>query len=169
MKRTVLPILILFILSGCGSSSKLSSESEDKAIISDGYTMVSEKNSAHSVSKKEKEKRYYSSIYSLLETVSGVSVDGDVIRVRRGSGSIVAGNDPLFLVDGVETGSIRDLNPNDVHSVEVLKDSSAAIYGARGANGVILITTEGAYAARKAEIEARKAARAARKAEKKAK
>jgi len=49
--------------------------------------------------------------------------------------------DPLILVDGVPVDDLSGINPGDVKSVEVLKDSSASIYGIRGANGVILITT----------------------------
>ena len=66
-----------------------------------------------------------------------------VIRIR-GNRSISGSNDPLLVVDGVPyDGSLNDLNPNDITSLEVLKDaSSTAIYGARGANGVILITTQ---------------------------
>ncbi|WP_324670643.1 TonB-dependent receptor [Hymenobacter sp. GOD-10R] len=65
-----------------------------------------------------------------------------VIRIR-GNRSISGSNDPLLVVDGVPfDGSLNDLNPDDITSLEVLKDaSSTAIYGARGANGVILITT----------------------------
>ena len=63
----------------------------------------------------------------------------------RGSGSISAGNDPLYVVDGfpLMTSSISEINANDIASVEILKDASAtAIYGSRGANGVIIITTK---------------------------
>lgn len=60
----------------------------------------------------------------------------------RGTGSINSSN-PLLVVDGVPTGNLSDLNPNDIAQVEVLKDaSSAAIYGTRAANGVILVTTK---------------------------
>ncbi len=64
------------------------------------------------------------------------------IRIR-GNRSIKAGNDPLYVVDGVPlAGTIADLNPNDIESIEILKDASAtAIYGSRGANGIVLITT----------------------------
>jgi len=80
--------------------------------------------------------------------VSGVTVaqsgqPGDEPMVRiRGVGNF--GNvSPLYVVDGVPTGSIRDLNPRDVESLQVLKDASAAsIYGARASNGVIIITTK---------------------------
>lgn len=61
----------------------------------------------------------------------------------RGARSLLASNGPLILVDGVAYGSTIDLNPSDIESMEVLKDaSSTAIYGTRGANGVIIITTK---------------------------
>ena len=61
----------------------------------------------------------------------------------RGNRSISASNNPLILVDGVQYGSTLDINPSDIESMEVLKDaSSTAIYGTRGANGVILISTK---------------------------
>lgn len=64
--------------------------------------------------------------------------------VIRGIGSMSASNTPLYVVDGMPyDGSISDINPNDVESISVLKDAAAsAIYGARGANGVVLITTK---------------------------
>ncbi|MFC0318570.1 MULTISPECIES: SusC/RagA family TonB-linked outer membrane protein [Olivibacter] len=66
-----------------------------------------------------------------------------LIRIRGGSGSIDAGNSPLVVVDGFPGGSFANVNMNDVESIEVLKDaSSAAIYGSRGAGGVIIITTK---------------------------
>lgn len=66
-----------------------------------------------------------------------------VIRIR-GSRSLKASNSPLLVVDGIPfDGDINDLNPDDIQSVDVLKDASAtAIYGSRGANGVLLITTK---------------------------
>lgn len=61
----------------------------------------------------------------------------------RGNRSLNASNAPLIMVDGVAYGSTLDINPSDIESIEVLKDaSSTAIYGSRGANGVILITTK---------------------------
>jgi TonB-linked SusC/RagA family outer membrane protein len=62
------------------------------------------------------------------------------VRVR-GTGSVLAGAEPLYVVDGVLTDDIRNINNADIVSVDVLKDASAAIYGVRGANGVIIITT----------------------------
>jgi len=68
----------------------------------------------------------------------------------RGKRSITASNDPLYVVDGMPiTGGIGEISPSDIESMEVLKDASAtAIYGARGANGVILITTKQGKAGR---------------------
>ncbi|MDW5289173.1 TonB-dependent receptor [Formosa sp. PL04] len=69
----------------------------------------------------------------------------DTSILVRGRNSILANNSPLIVVDGVPYyGQLRDISPNDIKSLEVLKDaSSSAIYGSRGANGVILITTKG--------------------------
>jgi TonB-linked SusC/RagA family outer membrane protein len=65
------------------------------------------------------------------------------IRVR-GNRSVNASNDPLFVIDGIpSTGGMETINPSDVESIEILKDASAtAIYGSRGANGVIMVTTK---------------------------
>lgn len=67
---------------------------------------------------------------------------GGQIRIR-GSRSFTGSNDPLIVVDGIPfTGTINDINPDDISSLDILKDASAtAIYGSRGSNGVILITT----------------------------
>ncbi len=67
---------------------------------------------------------------------------GMVIRVR-GTTSMNASNDPLYVVDGVPTNNIDFLSANDIESMQIMKDaSSAAIYGSRGANGVVMITTK---------------------------
>ncbi|MCX6333348.1 MAG: TonB-dependent receptor [Bacteroidia bacterium] len=82
-----------------------------------------------------------------LPGVSVVSQDGRPdasISIRvRGGGSISQSNDPLFIVDGFPVGSISDIPGDLIESIDVLKDaSSTAIYGARGANGVIIVTTK---------------------------
>ncbi len=64
------------------------------------------------------------------------------IRVR-GAASVNASSDPLYVVDGVPMTTISSINPNDIQSIEVLKDAaSAAIYGSRGSNGVVIVTTK---------------------------
>ncbi|MCF2505513.1 TonB-dependent receptor [Dyadobacter sp. CY107] len=69
---------------------------------------------------------------------------GAALSIRvRGATSVQAGNEPLYVVDGVPTMDTRDLNVNDIESIQVLKDaSSAAIYGARASNGVVIVTTK---------------------------
>jgi len=81
---------------------------------------------------------------------------GQGIKVRiRGASSVTAGNDPLYVIDGIpvitanlssngsQTNPLADINTNDIESIEILKDaSSAAIYGSRASNGVVLITTK---------------------------
>ena len=76
-------------------------------------------------------------------TTSEGSPDAEVkIRVR-GGGSITQSNDPLYIVDGFPVESISDIPANDIEDITVLKDaSSTAIYGSRGANGVIMVTTK---------------------------
>lgn len=81
--------------------------------------------------------------------VSGVQVTtnsarpGGATTVRiRGTGSVNAGNEPLYVIDGFPTGNLNSINTNDIESMEILKDASAtAIYGSRGSNGVVLVTT----------------------------
>lgn len=76
-------------------------------------------------------------------TQSSGQAGGGLNMTLRGTRSLLAQNGPLILVDGVQYGSTIDISPDDIESMEVLKDaSSTAIYGSRGANGVIIITTK---------------------------
>ncbi|WP_281310126.1 SusC/RagA family TonB-linked outer membrane protein [Flavobacterium flavigenum] len=79
-----------------------------------------------------------------VQITSADGSPGSEIMIRiRGGGSITQDNSPLILVDGFEVATLNDIPPTDIESVEVLKDAaSTAIYGARGANGVILVTTK---------------------------
>ncbi len=95
----------------------------------------------------------FNAIKAIQGRVAGVDITnsgfkpGDGISIRiRGVRSISATNDPLYVVDGVPiAGGIGDFNPEDIVSVDILKDAAAtAVYGSRGANGVVLITTKGA-------------------------
>lgn len=83
-----------------------------------------------------------------VEVTNTNAEPGGGVRVRiRGATSISAGSDPLYVVDGVAGANINDLSPQDVESIDILKDaSSTAIYGARGANGVVVITTKSGQA-----------------------
>ena len=101
--------------------------------------------------KQIKERPVQNAVQALQGKAAGVDITSNVrpgevgiVRVR-GNRSINASNDPLYVVDGIplSAGSIADINPNDIASIEILKDASAtAIYGSRGANGVILITNK---------------------------
>lgn len=114
------------------------------------------------IGSKEIEDRPVTSVTSALEgNAPGVQVNNTVgnpgsapdIRIR-GFNSINGSNDPLYVVDGIPyNGSIADLNPADIESMSVLKDAaSAALYGNKGANGVILITTKKAKNAGKVDV-----------------
>lgn len=77
-----------------------------------------------------------------VQKPNGTPGAGMKIRIRGGN-SITGNSDPLYVIDGIIGGDIRTLNPNDIASMDILKDaSSTAIYGSRGANGVVIITTK---------------------------
>jgi TonB-dependent SusC/RagA subfamily outer membrane receptor len=107
-----------------------------------GYGSVKKKSMTGSVSKIDgTNPKYasYRSIYDMLRgEVPGVQVSGTSIRIQ-GASSLMLSTEPLFVVDGMVVNSIADIQPYTVKSIEILKGSSAAIYGSRGANGVILI------------------------------
>lgn len=106
-----------------------------------GYGKVSKKNLTTNVSKvdSKNDKFVYKNIYEMLRGKPGVQVSGNRVIIQ-GASSLMSGTDPLYVVDGVMVNSIDDIPPETVKSIEILKGSSAAIYGSRGANGVILIT-----------------------------
>jgi TonB-dependent starch-binding outer membrane protein SusC len=97
-----------------------------------------------------KERPVENAIQAIQGKLAGVDIvtnvrPGEVASINiRGTRSISGSNSPLFVIDGIILmGSINDINPKDISSMEVLKDASAtAIYGSRGANGVVLITTK---------------------------
>lgn len=108
--------------------------------------------SATSVKSESLEKRTVSNVTKALDglvagvtSTSGSGQPGESASIMiRGYGSINASSTPLYVVDGIPyDGSIAALNPNDIESLTVLKDASAAaLYGSRGANGVVMITTK---------------------------
>ncbi len=79
-----------------------------------------------------------------VDVISNSGKPGAGLTIRiRGSSSISAGNDPLYIVDGIPMTDISAFSPNDIESISILKDAaSAAIYGTRAANGVVVITTK---------------------------
>lgn len=129
------------------------SEVLDEVVVV-GYGTVKKKDvttSVATVSTKDMDQRPLLSAASAIQgKAAGVNViqpngepgSGMVVRVR-GNSSINASNDPLYVVDGVPMSEINFLSPNDIESMQILKDaSSAAIYGSRASNGVVLITTK---------------------------
>ena len=127
---------------------------EDVVVI--GYGTMKRKDLTGSVSSVTGDKLSNVPVATVSEALqgklSGVNVvaqdgrPGAALAIRvRGGGSITQSNDPLFIVDGIAVSSIDDIPADQIESIDVLKDaSSTAIYGARGANGVILVTTKGA-------------------------
>jgi len=111
-----------------------------------GYGSVKKRNMTGSVSKIDGTNPKYASyrnIYDMIRgEVPGVQVSGTSIRIQ-GASSLMLSTEPLFVVDGMVVNSIADIQPYTVKSIEILKGSSAAIYGSRGANGVILIKLVG--------------------------
>ncbi len=104
-----------------------------------------------SIKGSDMEKEQRQTIQDMLRTgVAGLSVGmetdakGNTSMMIRGKSTIAASTDPLIVLDGViYSGQMTDINPNDIERVDVLKDaSSAAVYGAKAANGVVLVTTK---------------------------
>lgn len=137
----------------------VSLEEDSKAldeVVVIGYGTVKRRDLTGSVASVTGEKLAANPVANVAQALQGqlpgVSVTsqdgrpgaGMSIRVR-GGGSITQSNDPLFIVDGVQVSGIDDIPADNIESIDVLKDAaSTAIYGARGANGVILVTTKGA-------------------------
>ena len=126
---------------------------DDVVVVAYGTTKKSAFTGSASVVKAENiEKRQVSNVTNALSgAIAGVQVTSSngqpgvsaTVRVR-GVGSLNAGNDPLYVVDGMPfDGDISSINPADIENMSVLKDAAAsALYGARGANGVIMVTTK---------------------------
>jgi TonB-dependent starch-binding outer membrane protein SusC len=120
-----------------------------------GYGTVRKSDITGSVSSIDAEEAFNVPIASIDQALQGRAAGvfvtsssyapgaGTTIRIRGGN-SITAGNEPLFVIDGmIGGGDLSTISPRDIESIEILKDaSSTAIYGTRGANGVVLITTK---------------------------
>lgn len=116
-------------------------------VVNTGFGTVKESQSSQSVSSVDKkliQQNDASDIIQLFESVPGVKVvnsGGELKILIRGIRSLTADNFALIVLNGsVYNGSLRDLNRNDIKSIDVLKDGTG--YGSRGANGVVLITTK---------------------------
>ena len=126
---------------------------EETVVI--GYATVKRKDLMGSVSSVDSKALTAMPVTSVSEALSGrmagvqvTTTEGDPdaeVKIRvRGSGSITQDSSPLYIVDGFPVESISDIPASDIQSIDVLKDAfSTAIYGSRGANGVVLVTTKG--------------------------
>jgi len=134
-------------------TASIASSLQDVVVI--GYTTVKRKDVTGAVAginqKDIRSRPVDNAIQAMQGKVAGVDISsnerpGTVPSINiRGVRSLTASNSPLFVVDNIPliTGGIENINPNDIESIDVLKDASAtAIYGSRGANGVVIITTK---------------------------
>jgi TonB-dependent SusC/RagA subfamily outer membrane receptor len=144
---TTVPIMgrtrIDFIL-GLADRSLQSAQNKDanENQVDVGYGTARQKDLLTPVSKIEvKGNKYaaYKDIYEILKGTPGVIVRGRSVQIN-GPSSLNSGTEPLYVVDGTTVESVDGINPATVERISVLKGSSTAIYGSRGANGVILIT-----------------------------
>jgi TonB-linked SusC/RagA family outer membrane protein len=145
-----------FTVDGANTNATLSSSNDLEEVIVTGYGTFSKEKftgSAVTLSGEALSKKNVANISSaLLGEAVGVTVvnttgqpgSAATVRVRGRTGSINGNSSPLYVVDGIPfNGGINAINPNDIASTTILKDAAAtAIYGNRGANGVILITTK---------------------------
>ena len=134
-----------------------SSASLDEVVVT-GYQTISKKNmtgATATITAETLQDRYTSNIVSNLEgRIAGLSTYGGELKIR-GTSSLYAETSPLLVVDGLPMeGKLTDLNIYDIETINVLKDAAAtAIYGARAANGVIVVTTKNARKKGKVEID----------------
>jgi len=119
-------------------------DTEKNRKIAIGYGYVNERDLLYAVSNLEDENNEfcnYSNIFDLINgRFAGVTVNNRAVYIR-GQNSINLSNEALYVVDGMINSTIDWIPPCDIKSINVLKDGSAAIYGARGSNGVVLIET----------------------------
>jgi TonB-linked SusC/RagA family outer membrane protein len=126
----------------------------NEVVINIGYGTVKKKDLTGAVSSVAADVIAAAPVSSALEAIQGRvaginisstegSPDAELTVRVRGGGSITGDNSPLYIVDGFPVSSIADIAPQDIETIDILKDaSSTAIYGSRGANGVILVTTK---------------------------
>jgi TonB-dependent SusC/RagA subfamily outer membrane receptor len=149
----------LVVFPGCGRNSEPRApfpEAVEEGDVSLGYGTESRASSTATVSSlsaREIRETRARRVEDLLDRVPGITVvkmnNGDISVRIRGTRSLIAGNEPLYVVDGIPISSrglisaTEGIVPDQILRIDVLKDAgSLAMYGSRGANGVIVITTE---------------------------
>lgn len=173
--KTVILFIAAAILCSCSVSNKTTSVRDIDKVpvdekIGDGYA-EQKKDAATTAVTRVSPDENTASIYSdmtdyLRGRVAGLEVSPDGSMRIRGINSINSSTDPLIILDGSPIDNINIVNPHDVRSVDVLKDASASIYGARGANGVIVITTKSGFEANQAALRLKKEMKEREKQEK---
>ena len=147
----LLGVLSVLSLSACASAR---SAEEDPGTVDVGYGEVDEEHvdgSVETVEGQELLSEGARTLAGMLREVPGLQVSvrgGDLrVRIRGNNSSFLAGEQPLVIVDGMEyRGDLRSINPYDIDRITVLKNAGdTAVYGARAANGVILITTKSGH------------------------
>ena len=150
--------------------SKIDVTMSDDATVLDevvvvGYATVKRRDLLGSVSSMSSDKLAAQPVTTVSQALSGkmagvsvVTTEGDPdadIKIRvRGGGSITQDSSPLYIVDGFPVESINDISSSEIASIDVLKDAfSTAIYGSRGANGVVIVTTKSASKAEKVSVK----------------
>lgn len=147
MKKILIVISLIACVCACGPARETPRHSSNDR-VNYGYGTEERSTSTYNVSNvnvSQNEIAAYPSIGAYLRgRVAGVEVSGSdenpTIRIR-GVRSINGSNDPLIFVDNVEVNDLSGVAPIDVERIDVLKDNATSMYGSRGANGVILITT----------------------------
>lgn len=148
----LLVLALVVVGTGCAHTDKASDES-DKKVQADKPELYDDSSTdvINSLSEEEIAERQPMNIEQLLRGIAGVTVDQRAdgsFRIRiRGERSIAGPDTPLYVVDGVPTqpmagSGLIGLSVYDIKSIKVLKGSAAAIYGMRGANGVVVIETK---------------------------
>jgi TonB-dependent SusC/RagA subfamily outer membrane receptor len=135
--------VVNFIFDKAGTNLTGPSQKKDET-VDVGYGTDRKDQSTTSVKKSDINKasgKSYLNIYDMIKSeVAGVTVNGTSIQLQQGPGSFTSSTEPLFVVDGTIVYDISSVVPSQVRSISLLKGSAASIYGARGANGVIVIT-----------------------------
>ena len=157
-KHSIPSLLCCVLFAACGPRQAKEVEGptpEPEDSVQVGYGVQPKRNvtgAVASMSAEEAGKQKHATVADMMEgRFAGVEVlrlPGGLVSIRiRGQRSFMGGNEPLYVIDGVPAstgpGGGLDINPDDIKSIEILKDAGAtAAYGSRGANGVILITTK---------------------------
>lgn len=134
---------IMAIAEGIVSDPLNEPKAVESDIVNTGYMIAHKRNISTNVKEINENiidnADQYRTIYDMLARQAGVSVSGNNVRIR-GIGTLGGNTTPLYVVNGMPVSSVDHISPSQVQSISVLKDSAAAIYGVRGANGVIVIT-----------------------------